>query len=69
MSGHDRRLRKLEASAKDRGGEGRPRLVIVQVGQSAEEEIAKLADRRPDDHLMVVRLVAPADVQSPRTLQ
>ena len=65
----DRRLRKLEATAKTTNGEGRPRLVLVRVGQSAEAEIAKLEDRRPDDHLMVVRFVRAADIQSPEPLQ
>ena len=65
----DRRLRKLEASAKAADGEGTFRWVFVPVGSTAEAETAKLTDRRAGEELFFVHFVRAADIPSPATLQ
>ena len=67
----DRRIAKIEAAARTSDGDGAVRVAFVRPGEDQDEQVAKLGPiKRGDrDHLIVVRFVRPADIQSPRTLQ
>lgn len=65
----DRRVSKLEAAARIPGGAGAVHVAFVRPGEDQDEQVAKVGPIRRGDHLIVVRFIRPADVQSPSTLQ
>ena len=65
----DRRISKLEASAKTAGLGDAVHVAFVHPGEDAEAKVAALGPIRPGDQLIVVRFVSAADIQSPSTLQ
>lgn len=65
----DRRIRKLEASAKAASLGDAVHVAYVHPGEDADAKVAALGPIQPGDQLIVVRFISAADVQSPRTLQ
>ena len=59
----ERRVAKLEASARGADSDGAVQVAFVRPGENADEKVAALGPVRRGDQLIVVHFVRPGDVR------